>query len=84
MVDVTGQPTALTSWPELVLRRFTPRQHTRVGAVLLFSLPLIGNEFVPTVNLVRNPHSAVAVPAWIDTTVESFREEHRHRFGRTD
>jgi len=33
MVDVTYQPTAFTSWMELIPRRFTPTQRTRVAGV---------------------------------------------------
>lgn len=36
MVDVAGQPTAFHGWPELVARRFTPRQHTRVSGLCMF------------------------------------------------
>src|SRR6266508_102810 len=74
MVDVAGQPTAFDSWSELVPRRFTPVQHTRVGGVLLFMEAMTavahGMMLVPYLKLITNPHARILLPAWITAVVE--------------
>jgi hypothetical protein len=88
MVDVTAQPTAFTSWPELVARRFTPVQHTRVGGVLLFSgavtVAVHGLAWVISVKLMNNPHARIPVPAWILAVIDEMRAETQRATGRPD
>jgi len=88
MVDVTRQPTAFESWPELVSLRFTPAQHTRVGGVLLFmtatTLATQGMTWLPYLKLIPNPHASTPLPAWITKVVEETRAESRRLTGRPD
>src|SRR5207253_10226970 len=59
MVEVTAQPTALSSWEALAQRRFTATQHTRVGGIILFmhaTQPVDqGLAFLPHIKLITNP-----------------------------
>ncbi|MGO8990799.1 MAG: hypothetical protein ACLQGU_13030 [bacterium] len=88
MVDVQRQPTALTSWPTLVPRRFTPQMHTRVGAVMLFmyAIRLIdsGLALVPHVKMIENPHAKLPLPSWIRETIDRMRETLRRTTGQRD
>lgn len=78
MVDVRHQPTAFSSWPTLVPRRFTPFMHTRVGAVILFMhgirLTDTGLALLPHLKMIENPHAHLPLPPWIKETVEQLRE----------
>ena len=88
MVDVTGQPTAFESWADLVLRRFTPVQHTRVGGVLLFmtatTLTVQGPTWLPYVKLIPNPRARISLPAWMTEVVRETRAHTRRLTGRPD
>ena len=88
MVDVTRQPTAFQSWTELVPRRFTPVQHTRVGGVLLFMFATTitpqGLAWLPYVKLIANPHARTLLPGWINDVIEDARAESRRLTGRSD
>jgi len=88
MVEVTAQPTALSSWDSLAKRRFTPTQHTRVGAIILFmhaTRPTSqGLAFLPHVHLITNPYARLPLPGWITDTVESTRNHVRSLTGRPD
>jgi hypothetical protein len=88
MVDVSGQPTALDSLAKLVPPRFTPTQHSRIGAVLLFmtaTMPAAqGMMWLPFVKLIMNPHASVPLPEWITAAVEEARSETRRLTGRPD
>src|SRR5262249_40342315 len=88
MVDVTGQPTALESWADLVPRRFTPTQYTRVGGVLLFmtaiTLTPLGLTWLPSLKLIPNPHAAIPLTGWITGVIEETRAESRRLTGRPD
>jgi hypothetical protein len=88
MVDAGGQPTAFDSWAQLVPRRFTPSQHTRVGGVLLFMTAITGTAqgtgFLPYLKLIPNSHARIALPAWISEVVEETRAETRRLTGRPD
>ena len=74
MVDVTRQQTAFVSWPKLVPHRFTPRQHTRVGGVLLFAtstwVTQHGPMWLPSLKLIPNPHAKISLPVWITEVVK--------------
>jgi len=88
MVDVAKQPTAFESWAELVPRRFTPVQHTRVGGVLLFmtatTLAVQGMTWLSYIKLISNPHANIPIPAWITDVVEETRAESRRLTGSPD
>jgi hypothetical protein len=88
MVDVSGQPTAFGSWTELVPRRFTPVQHTRVGGVLLFMTAVMltpqGMAWLPCLKLIPNPHARIPLPSWISEAVEETRAETKRLTGRPD
>lgn len=88
MVDVTAQPTALSSWEALAVRRFTPTQHTRVGGIILFmhaTQPTAqGLAWLPHVKLIRNPYARLPLPQWISETVDATRTQMRSMTGRPD
>jgi hypothetical protein len=88
MVEVTAQPTALSSWEALSRRRFTPTQHTRVGGIILFmhaTQPTDqGLAFLPHVKLLANPHARLPLSKWISDTVEATRNQVRAITGRPD
>ncbi len=88
MVDVARQPTAFESWADLVPRRFTPMQHTRVGGVLLFmtatTVTARGLTWLPYLKLIPNPHAAIPLEGWIIDVVEETRAESRRLTGRPD
>jgi hypothetical protein len=88
MVDVRGQPTAFESWAQLVPRRFTPAQHTRVGGVLLFMTAITGTaqgvKWLPYLKLIPNLHARIALPAWVGEVVEETRAESQRLTGRPD
>ncbi|MGO9591547.1 MAG: hypothetical protein ACLP3K_16075 [Candidatus Acidiferrales bacterium] len=88
MVDVSRQPTAFESWAELVPRRFTPVQHTRVGGVLLFmtatTVTQQGLTWLPYMKLIPNPHARISLPAWIAEVVQEIRADSRRLTGRPD
>ncbi|MFC2056851.1 hypothetical protein ACFLTO_04720 [Chloroflexota bacterium] len=69
MVDVSGEPTAFSSWGVILARRFQPGIHTRVSGVCLFAPQLlqVGSNliWVPNVKLHINPHASYALPRWI-------------------
>lgn len=88
MVEVTRQPTAFDSWAKLVPRRFTPAQHTRVGAVLLFSTAVMptkqGLTWLGNMKLIPNPHAQPSLPGWITEVVEETRADSRRLTERPD
>jgi hypothetical protein len=69
MVIVNSHPTAFESWSERIPQRFTPGQHTRVAAVILFMHATSPSEhgliWVPYLKLIPNPYAAVPLPTWI-------------------
>ena len=75
MVDVSGEPTAFSSWGTILARRFQPGIHTRVNGVCLFApllLP-VGNSliWIPSVRLHANPNACLALPSWIRNSLEN-------------
>jgi hypothetical protein len=88
MVNVNSQPTAFESWSKRVPQRFTPGQHTRVAAVMLFMHATWPTEqgllWLPSVKLIPNPNAAVPVPSWITERVACIREKTRRLTGRPD
>jgi hypothetical protein len=81
MVNVNRQPSAFESWTERVPERFTPRQYTRVAAVILFmhstSSTEAGLVWRPFVKLIANPHAIVPLPSWITETIDRIRADTR-------
>jgi len=69
MVDVSGEPTAFSSWGVILARRFQPGIHTRVSGVCLFAPQLLpldnGIIWIPRVQLHVNPNARLALPSWI-------------------
>ena len=88
MVNVNSQPTAFESWSERIPQRFTPEQHTRVAAVILFmhatSPSKHGLIWVPYVKLISNPYASVPIPTWIRDRINGIREKTRRVVGRPD
>jgi hypothetical protein len=75
MVDMAQAPGGFRSWEPAIRRRFQPAQHTRVGAVCLFSSGLVptdrGETSLFETRLIVNQHAKRALPAWICTTIEA-------------
>lgn len=69
MVDVSGEPTAFSSWGATLARRFQQGIHTRVSGVCLFAPQLLplgnGLMWIPSVQLHINPNARLALPSWI-------------------
>jgi len=88
MVDVAHQPTAFDSWPELISRRFTTTQHTRVAGVLLFSeaitLTSEGLKLVLNAKLIINPHARQPLKPWLIDVVDQIRQETLRLTGYAD
>jgi len=88
MVNVNSQPTAFESWSQRVPQRFTPGQHTRVAAVMLYMHATSPTEqgliWIPYVKLIPNPYAAVPLPSWIMERVTNIREKTRMLTGRPD
>lgn len=85
VVNTNRQPSAFTSWPDLLRDRFASKQHTRVGGLLMF-MSFLGNAtegWLHSVKLVLNPH-ARPLPDWIPQAVENSRAENQRRTGRAD
>jgi len=79
MVDISGQPSALASWPALVARRFTPKQHTRVSGIVLFQWVTTANSaglvWVPQIRLLANTYAHLPLRPWIARSLSEAREE---------
>jgi len=69
MVDLSGEPTAFSSWGATLARRFQPAIHTRVSGVCLFAPLLLtldnGLMWIPSVQLHINSNARLALPSWI-------------------
>jgi len=76
-----GTIIGIWSWAELIPYRFTPRQHTRVAGVILFSFatyPTVnGFAQLPTVKLIPNPYAYAPLPSWICEVVAEAHAENR-------
>ena len=74
MVDVTGEPSAFSSWGPILARRFRPSIHTRVSGVCLFAPQLLpmsdGLMWIPKVQLHLNPNARLALPAWVSASLQ--------------
>jgi hypothetical protein len=74
MVDVSGEPTAFSSWGAILARRFQPGIHTRVSGVCLFAPQLlpVGNSliWIPRVQLHINPNARLTLPCWITDSLK--------------
>lgn len=75
MVDVSGEPTAFSSWGTILARRFQPGIHTRVSGVCLFAPQLlpVGSSliWIPSVKLHANPNACLALPSWIRNSLQN-------------
>jgi len=69
MMDLTKSPTGMKYWKSLLLWRFQPSIHTRVGGVCLFSSGLelgrTGLHLLFDLVTVENPHARQPLPRWI-------------------
>lgn len=74
MVDVSGEPTAFSSWGVCLTRRFQPGIHTRVSGLCLFAPQLMplndGLMWIPNVQLYINPNARLDLPSWIASSLE--------------
>lgn len=73
MVDVSGEPTAFSSWGAILARRFQPTIHTRVSGVCLFAPQLIAITgtlvWVPAVQVHINSHAKRPLPPWVNSAL---------------
>jgi hypothetical protein len=69
MIGTSRAPGAIRVWEQVLKQRFQQGLHTRVGGICLFSggfLPTArGEAWLPQTKLLLNPHSAFALPSWI-------------------
>ena len=69
MVQMSRVPGGFKTWEPLLLRRFQPTIHTRVGAVCLYSGALLttsrGEAWLPETKMIANPHGKFPLPSWM-------------------
>jgi len=74
MVDVSGEPTAFSSWGAILARRFQPNIHRRVSGVCLFAPQLLlidsGLIWIPRVQLHVNPNARLVLPSWVGESLK--------------
>ena len=85
MVNTNRQPSAFTSWPDLVRDRFASKQHRRVGGLLMFmSFAGDAEGWKHSVKLISNPYARSPPADWIMQAIENIRAENQRRTGRPD
>jgi hypothetical protein len=70
---------AMKTWEPLLLRRFQPEMHTRVGGVCLW----MGGSFTTSkgadqlfeTKMIVNPHARFPLPGWISKTMAEIGDE---------
>ncbi len=81
MVDMLNAIAGMKTWRPLLLRRFQPSMHTRVGGVGLFQWGMLltpqGEATLPDTSFVSNPYAALPLPAWIPRALEQAGAEAR-------
>jgi hypothetical protein len=73
MISGPSSESELSVWRPLILRRFQPTVHTRIGGVCLFDGGMVPSGtktgWEIQAHLVLNPHAASPLPSWIEETV---------------
>jgi len=81
MVDMLNAIAGMKTWRPLLLRRFQPSMHTRVGGEGLFQWGMLltpqGEATLPDTSFVSNPYAALPLPAWIPRALEQAGAEAR-------
>jgi hypothetical protein len=77
MFDMTANASGMAAWRPLLVRRLQPKQHTRVGAVCLFTgnymLGPQGLGWFPDASFLRNAYACHMVPDWIAKRLEAIK-----------
>ncbi len=72
---------AMKTWEPLLLRRFQPEMHTRIGGVCLWAGGLFmtskGMDQLFEPKLIVNPHARFPLPSWISKTLDEIGDEFR-------
>jgi hypothetical protein len=78
MAGVATAIGAMKTWEPLLLRRFQPQMHTRVGGVCLWSggsfSTLRGEDWIPQTKLIVNRHARFPLSGWISKTLAEMGE----------
>lgn len=75
VVDVSKAIAAIKAWEPLIMRRFQPSIHTRVGGVCLVSsgIDMAGDggglSLSSSVKFIANPHAKFSVPSWVEAAL---------------
>ena len=73
MISGPSSESELSVWRPLILRRFQPAIHTRIGGVCLFDGGMVPSGtktgWEIQAHLILNPHAASPLPSWIEETV---------------
>ena len=84
MIAGPSSESELRVWQPLILRRFQPDIHTRIGAVCLFEGGMVpsGNKTCWEIqaHLILNPHATSPLPTWIEDTIVSANEAFESSF----
>ena len=79
MAGVARASGAMKTWEPVLLRRFQPTMHTRVGGVCLFSggffLTPRGEDQLFETKIILNPHAKFPLPGWIVDTFTKIGQE---------
>jgi hypothetical protein len=79
MIQTSGTTGGFRQWAPILSSRLRPRQHTRVGAIVLFQSGMMPDEhgieaWHPEAKWISNPYAAVQLPDWIPQNLERHYE----------
>jgi len=87
MISGPSSESELSVWRPLILRRFQPGIHTRIGGVCLFDGGMVpsGNKtgWEIQAHLILNRHAASPLPPWIEETVTAADDAFESSFSKT-
>jgi hypothetical protein len=87
MIAGPSSESELSVWRPLILRRFQPGIHTRIGGVCLFDGGMVPSGtktgWEIQAHLILNPHAASPLPPWIEETVTAADDDFESSFSKT-
>ena len=87
MISEPSSESELSVWRPLILRRFQPAIHTRIGGVCLFDGGMVPSGtktgWEIQAHLVLNPHAASPLPSWIEEAVIGADDAFESSFSKT-
>lgn len=87
MISGPSSESELSVWRPLILRRFQPGIHTRIGGVCLFDGGMVTSGtktgWEIQAHLILNPHAASPLPSWIEETVIAADDAFENSFSKT-